>query len=100
MPEVLLELHWPDGEASRFYSPSTIVYEFLKPGQTLTIAELEQRGLAALREASERVRARYGFACTRTDEEASKLQQRLARYGRTDRVEVREISHTHHPSSG
>jgi hypothetical protein len=39
------------------------------------------------------VRARYGFACTRTDEEASKLQQRLARYGRTDRVEVREISH-------
>jgi uncharacterized repeat protein (TIGR04042 family) len=92
MPEVLLELHWPDGEASRFYSPSTIVYEFLKPGETLTIAQLEQKGLAALREASERVRARYGFACTRTDEEASKLIKRLARYGRNDRVEVREIS--------
>jgi uncharacterized repeat protein (TIGR04042 family) len=92
MPEVLLELHWPDGEASRFYSPSTIVYEFLKPGQTLTIAELEQRGLAALSEASERVRARYGFACTRTDEEASKLRQRLAMYGLNDRVQVRELS--------
>jgi uncharacterized repeat protein (TIGR04042 family) len=100
MPEVLLELHWPDGEASRFYSPSTIVYEFLKPGETLTIAELEQKGLAALREASERVHARYGFACTRTDEEASKLQQRLARYGRTDRVEVREISHDVREISG
>ena len=92
MPEVLLELRWPDGEASRFYSPSTVVYDFLKPGETLSIAELEQKGLAALREASERVRARYGFACTRTDEEASKLQQRLARYSRTERVEVREIS--------
>ena len=100
MPEVLLELHWPDGDASRFYSPSTIVYEFLKPGETLTIAELEQKGLAALRKASERVRARYGFACTRTDEEASKLQQRLARYGRTDRVEVREISHDVREISG
>jgi uncharacterized repeat protein (TIGR04042 family) len=100
MPEVLLELHWPDGEASRFYYPSTKVYEFLKPGETLTIAELEQKGLAALREASERVRARYGFACTRTDEEASKLQQRLARYGRTDRVEVREISHDVREISG
>ena len=100
MPEVLLELHWPDGEASRFYSPSTIVYEFLKPGETLSIAELEQKGLAALRKASERVRARYGFACTRTDEEASKLQQRLARYGRTDRVEVREISHDVREISG
>jgi uncharacterized repeat protein (TIGR04042 family) len=92
MPEVMLELHWPDGEASRFYSPSTVVYEFLQPGDTLSIAELEQKGLAALREASERVRARYGFACTRTAEEASKLQKRLAMYGRTDRVDVREIS--------
>jgi uncharacterized repeat protein (TIGR04042 family) len=61
MPEVLLELHWPDGEASRFYSPSTIIYNFLKPGETLSIAELEQKDLAALREASERVRARYGL---------------------------------------
>jgi uncharacterized repeat protein (TIGR04042 family) len=91
MPEVMLELHWPDGEASRFYSPSTVVYEFLKPGDTLSIAELEQRGLAALREASERVRARYGFACTRTDEEASKLQKRLAMYSRSEMVAVREI---------
>jgi uncharacterized repeat protein (TIGR04042 family) len=91
MPEVMLELHWPDGEASRFYSPSTVVYEFLKPGDNLSIAELEQRGLAALSEASERVRARYGFACTRTDEEASKLQKRLAMYSRSEMVAVREI---------
>ncbi len=43
----------------------------------------------ALKEASERVRARYGFACTRTDEEAIKLQKRLAMYGRSDMVDVR-----------
>lgn len=92
MPEVLLELCWPDGEASRFYSPSTVVYEFLKPGDRLTIAELEQKGLAALREASERVRARYGFACTRTDEEASRLRQRLALYPPQDTVEIRDCN--------
>jgi uncharacterized repeat protein (TIGR04042 family) len=89
MPEVLLELCWPDGESSPFYSPSTVVYEFLKPGDRLTMAELEQKGLAALREASERVRARYGFACSRTDEEASRLQQRLAHYPREATVEIR-----------
>jgi uncharacterized repeat protein (TIGR04042 family) len=92
MPEVMLQLCWPDGEASNFYSPSTIVYEFIKPGDTLTIAELERKGLTALKEASERVRARYGFACTRTDEEAVKLRKRLAMYGRADRVEVRDIA--------
>lgn len=92
MPEVMLQICWPDGEASPFYSPSTVVYQFLKPGEKLTIAELEQKGLSALQEASERVRARYGFACTRTDEEAVKLQKRLAMYGRGDMVEVQEIT--------
>ena len=88
MPEVVLELRWPDGEASSFYSPSTVVYEFLKPGDRLSVAELEQKGLAALSEASERVRARYGFACTRTDEEAIKLRKRVALYSSTETVQI------------
>lgn len=90
MPEVMLELRWPDGEASTFYSPSTVVYEFLQPGDQLTIAELEQKGLTALQEASERVRARYGFACTRTDEEALKLRKRLALFNSSDMVEIQQ----------
>lgn len=88
MPEVVLELHWPDGETSSFYSPSTVVYQYLQPAETLSVAELEQKGLAALREASERVRARYGFACTRTDEEALKLQRSLARYSGNEHVQI------------
>lgn len=91
MPEVVLQLCWPDGEASRFYSPSTVVYKFLQPGDTLSVAELEKKGLAALREASERVRARYGFACTRTDEEALKLRQSIARYSASDEVKIRAL---------
>lgn len=88
MPEVNLTLRWPDGEASHFYSPSTVVYEFLQPGDSLRVADLEQRGLMALQQASERVRERYGFACTRTDEEAVKLKQRLALYDRDAMVQV------------
>ncbi|MFO7628560.1 MAG: MSMEG_0570 family nitrogen starvation response protein [Prochlorococcaceae cyanobacterium] len=88
MPEVVLQLCWPDGEASSFYSPSTVIYDFFKPGDTLSIAELEQKGLAALEEASERVRARYGFACSRTDEEALKLKLKIAKYGAGEQVHV------------
>ncbi|MFM1798282.1 MAG: hypothetical protein RLZZ117_560 [Cyanobacteriota bacterium] len=89
MPEVVLQLCWPDGQASTFYSPSTVIYEFFKPGDTLSIAELEQRGLAALTAASERVRARYGFSCTRTDEEAAKLKQQIANYRASEEVRIR-----------
>lgn len=88
MPEVVLQLQWPDGQASHFYSPSTVVLEYLRPGETISVGELEQRGLEALRQASERVRARYGFACTRTDEEAARLRQQVACYGSDEPVQV------------
>jgi uncharacterized repeat protein (TIGR04042 family) len=89
MPEVRLQLVWPDGGQSEFYSPSTVVLEYLKPGDELSILELEQRGVRALEEASERVRARYGFACTRVDEEMDRLRRRVSAFDAGDRVRIR-----------
>ncbi|MEB3353442.1 MAG: MSMEG_0570 family nitrogen starvation response protein [Cyanobacteriota bacterium] len=80
MPEVHLQLQWPDGLTTQLYSPSTVILEHLPPGERLSVSALQARGLEGLRQASERVRARYGFACTRTDEEALKLQQTIAAY--------------------
>jgi len=92
MPEVVLQLCWPDGDASSFYSPSTVIYDFFKPGDTLSIAELEQKAFAALEEASERVRARYGFACTRTNEEAGKLRRKIAKYSASEKVRISALN--------
>ena len=69
-----------DGQSSTLYSPSTVILEYLKPGDSMRVSELESLGVTALRAASERVRARYGFACTRTDEEESQPRQWIARY--------------------
>ena len=88
MPEVLLTLQWPDGRTSELYSPSTVILEHLAPGQTVTVAELRAKGTLALRQASERVRARYGFACTRTDEEQEKLRRQVADYAADQPVTV------------
>ena len=88
MPEVRFQLEWPDGQSSTLYSPSTVILDCLRPGDSLLISELEVRGVEALRAASERVRARYGFACTRTDEEESQLRQWISRYSSDDTVRV------------
>lgn len=88
MPEVRLSLEWPDGVITEIYSPSTVILEHLRPGETLPVAMLQARGLEALRNASERVRARYGFACTRTDEEAAKLERRVAAYQADQLVKI------------
>jgi uncharacterized repeat protein (TIGR04042 family) len=88
VPEVRLTLQWPDGLTSQLYSPSTVILEHLPPGEKLSVAALRSRGLEGLQQASERVRARYGFACTRTDEEARKLQRTLAAYGADQVVRI------------
>ena len=88
VPEVLLTLEWPDGQSSELYSPSTVIYDYLRPGESLPVAELGTRARAALSEASERVRARYGFACTRTDEEQRRLEPWLARFAADQLVRI------------
>ena len=88
MPEVRFQLEWPDGQSSTLYSPSTVILEYLKPGDSFRVSELESLAVRALRAASERVSARYGFACTRTDEEESQLRQWIARYKPDQNVRV------------
>jgi len=88
MPEVCLMLEWPDGQVTEFYSPSTVVLKHLRPGDELSITEMGKVGFHALCQASERVRSRYGFACTRVDEEKTKLQRLLDIYAATDTVKV------------
>jgi uncharacterized repeat protein (TIGR04042 family) len=89
VPEVVLQLEWPDGRRTALYSPSTVILQHLAPGERLTAAALRSKALLALAEASERVRARYGFACTRTDEERVRLERTLADYDPEAIVEIR-----------
>lgn len=88
MPEVHLTLVWPDGSTSQLYSPSTAILQRLRPGQSLPVSALRIQGIAALQEASERVRARYGFACTRTDEERLKLEHIASRFNDAECVQI------------
>lgn len=88
MPEVRFQLEWPDGQISTLYSPSTVILDYFQPGEYLLVSELESRGVEALREASERVRTRYGFACTRTNEEESQLREWISHYSSDETVRV------------
>ncbi len=78
MPAMRIRVRWPDGAAEAFYSPSTIVQEFLVPGRIYPVADfvaLAQRALAA---ASERVRAVYGAPCGRAAASLRMIEARAA----------------------
>ena len=65
MPVMHFHIRWPDQTESRCYSPSLVVQDFLTPGATYPLAEFVARSREALGIASDRVRAKYGFACSR-----------------------------------
>ena len=64
MPEMLFSVRWPDGRRREYYSPSLVMHDHLDVGGTYTVTDFRARSTTALSEASERVRAKFGFACT------------------------------------
>jgi uncharacterized repeat protein (TIGR04042 family) len=64
VPEMTFQVRWPDGSEADCYSPSLVMHDHLAAGSEYPLDDFVRRSTAALRVASERVRARYGFACT------------------------------------
>lgn len=81
MPEVHVRLRWPDGAVQRVYSPSLVVTERLDAGAAYAVDDLLPVMGAALGEASERVRATYGFPCSRAAASGEQVQRQAAASG-------------------
>ena len=64
MPEMTFTVQWPDGRVQECSSPSLVMWDHLRVGAGYPVSDFVGRTTAALDEAAERVRARFGFACT------------------------------------
>ncbi|WP_067664377.1 MSMEG_0570 family nitrogen starvation response protein [Nocardia miyunensis] len=64
MPEMTFTVRWPEGAPVGYYSPSLVVHDFLTAGTQYTVGDFVHRSVTALDHATERVRAKFGFACT------------------------------------
>lgn len=88
MPEMNVTVRWPDGFVQQCYSPSLVMHDHLTVGETYTVADFRTRSTTALGEASERVRAKFGFACTSAAATAEEISEVSHRYRDSDLVEV------------
>jgi putative flavoprotein involved in K+ transport len=64
MPEMNFRVKWPSGQEQDCYSPSYVIEEHLRVGDSYAVADFVQRVGVALHTASDRVLARYGFECS------------------------------------
>jgi uncharacterized repeat protein (TIGR04042 family) len=91
MPEVRFTVRWPDDTVSECYSPSTVVHSYLQAGQAYPLDDFMARSRSALQQASERVRLKYGYACSSAMDQLARLEASAALYaadgGATVRVE-------------
>ena len=88
MPVMHFTLQWPDAAQMRCYSPSLVVREHLAVGQRYPLPELLQRCREALHTGSERVRAKYGFACSAALDQLAQIEHQATRYQASDEVLV------------
>jgi uncharacterized repeat protein (TIGR04042 family) len=80
MPETTFRIRWPDGIEEDCYSPSTVIHDHLKAGQTYRVDDFDTRSHKALDLAARRVEAKYGFHCTSADAQAARLATSITRY--------------------
>jgi len=65
MPAMTYRLQWPDASVSECYSPSLVIRDYFAAGNAYELADFLRRIREATAIASERVRAKYGFPCSR-----------------------------------
>jgi uncharacterized repeat protein (TIGR04042 family) len=91
MPEITFTVRLPDGAKMECYSPSTIVRDYFHTGEVMPMNEFVNRSKTALNEASERVKAKYGFACSSAMAQLHKILETNQRYPEGGEVEIVSI---------
>jgi uncharacterized repeat protein (TIGR04042 family) len=71
-------VEWPDGHEERCYSPSYVIEEHLVVGESYTVTDFVTRTRTALEIASERVMAKYGFACSSALDQLQSIEETAA----------------------
>jgi putative flavoprotein involved in K+ transport len=97
MPEMHFKIEWPTGHVEDCYSPSYIIEEYLAEGATYDVSDFVERVRTALNIASERVYARYGFACSSALDQLRSLEEAAESLNASEKAgKVAVLSFTKH----
>lgn len=94
MPSVNFTVKWPNGEVNQYYSPSSIIYDYLRVGQVYSLTDFVTQVENGLDQASERVRLRYGFACSAAMDNLASIKRHINILGiqAQDQIEIIDMT--------
>ena len=88
MSEMWFELRWPDGSRETCYSPSLVIKDHFAPGARYPLPVFMTEMRTALNVASERVRAKFGFACSMALDQLAAIETMAQRFDDHAEVEM------------
>lgn len=80
MPVTHFRIRWPDGAEANCYSPSSVVKDFFASGECYPLGDFLERSREALHMGSERVREKYGFACSAAMDQLAQIERDAVRF--------------------
>lgn len=80
MPEMRFDIRWPDGMPESCYSPSLVIKDYFSPGEAYPVADFLDRSRTALTIASDRVREKFGFACSIAAGQLARIEESCERF--------------------
>lgn len=92
MPAMHYTVRWPDAHEIDCYSPSLVIQDVLTPGADYSVVDFMQRVRRATAIANERVQAKYGFVCSRANDQLAQLEQLQARFVDDPEARVRVLA--------
>lgn len=92
MPAMHFVVCWPDGSKETCYSPSTAIEKYLLVNHPYALNEFVQVTTRALDEASERVKAKFGYYCSSAQDQSAAIVQKAAQFSPEQRVTVEKIT--------
>ena len=78
MPAIHYRVRWPDASESHCYSPSLAIQDQLSAGTDYALGDFLLRVRAATEVANERVQAKYGFVCSRANDQLVATEARAS----------------------
>lgn len=94
MPSVYFNVVWPDESRSQCYSPSTVIKQFLAEGESYEVEVFMEKVREGLTQASEKVRAKYGYSCSAAADQLRTIEDLVAKgnFPKGSKILIRRIT--------
>ena len=92
MPVTYVHIEWPNHKTDHVYAPSSVIQEYFKSGEYLSVEIFLAACSEGLHKASERVEQKFGYSCTSAIAELERINTICQNYDTSKKVKIVSVT--------